>query len=98
MSFVVSRFMEVNGVKTYLQDMNGPGSPYETRDEAKSHLKQILLSFKQGWFGFRFEVREIGESPVDCEEPAASGLERADADQDLIEKAVQERMDAGIRA
>lgn len=95
MSFVVSRYTEVNGVKHYFQDMGGPGSPYQTREEAKSHLKQVLLSFKQGWFGFRFEVREIGVNLVDCEEPATSGGAES-AEKDLIEQALRDRKDAGV--
>jgi hypothetical protein len=97
MSFVVSRYKEIDGVKNYLQDMHGPGSPYQTREEAKVHLKQVLLSFKQGWFGFQFEVREIDANPVDCEEPATSGQDES-AEKDLIEQALRDRKDAGIRA
>jgi hypothetical protein len=91
MSFVVSRFTVSGGKKNYLQDMHGPGSPYQSRDEAATHLKQVLLSFKQGRFGFRFEVREIGAS---VEEPATE----VTSDDDSIEQALRDREEAGIRA
>ena len=62
MCFVVSRFIKVNGVQTFAQDMAGPGSPFKTREEAEAHLEKVLSSFRQGMFGFYFEVREIPES------------------------------------
>jgi hypothetical protein len=59
MSFIVSRYKEFNGIKDYLQVMDAPGSPFQSRADAEDHLKRVMTSFHK--FNFKFEVRDIGE-------------------------------------
>jgi hypothetical protein len=52
--FVVSRFTKINGIKNYVQDMDGPGSPYQTREEAEVHLKRgaVIIQAGRVWLPF----------------------------------------------